>query len=305
VLQITADVFSGRSNPAWIVTDEHESQATLKELRDASSLSKGASPDGKLGLRGFLIEPLDDQTGTGFGLAAASYLPIVAGTGGSRSVELAERLIGLMQHAEPSASMRGTGEAVSLDQGLRDFLTKQLERPGGVSVADERKASTAEAELEADAAAVCYIELWPFNPGFWNNDAAIRTSNNCYNYASNWRTNTFAQPGRGCGHMYTSLTCSEVTRAALCDGMHHRFHCFPDSEIPRFLVALVVAPGWDYHWYRKHQEGFWGHKPGGTHATNLDNSGRVVQDPQTCDRGIYTHFCGYFYGCNSQRRRIQ
>jgi hypothetical protein len=73
----------------------------------------------------------------------------------------------------------------------------------------------AEKARKAEAAAVCYVEFAAYNPGFWNNDPVIRQSNNCYNYASNWRTNTFAQPGRGCGQMYTALTCSEVTRAAL------------------------------------------------------------------------------------------
>jgi hypothetical protein len=106
--------------------------------------------------------------------------------------------------------------------------------------------------------------------------------------------------------MYTAINCAEVTRAALCDGLHHRFDCFPDSERPRYLVALVIAPGpgfVDYHWYRKQKEGFWGHKPGGTAARNTDNSNHVIMNPQTCDRGPYTIFCGYFYTCRSQRIR--
>jgi hypothetical protein len=132
--------------------------------------------------------------------------------------------------------------------------------------------------------------------------------NNCYNYASNWRTNTFAQPGLGCGHKYNAITCAEVGRGAICDGMHHRFDCFPDSEKPRYLVALVVTPpgpGADYHWYRKQKEGFWGHKPGSTAARNVDNSNRVITNPETADRGPYTIFCGYFYGCHSQQLRIR
>jgi hypothetical protein len=144
------------------------------------------------------------------------------------------------------------------------------------------------------------------HPGFWNNNPTVMSSNNCYNYASNWRTNTFAQPGRGCGRIYTQIPCAEVTRAALCDGMHHRFGCFPESEKPRYLVALVVIPGGgDFHWYRKHTEGFWGHKAGGTAARNYDNSGNVIYNPKTANRGPYTIFCGYFYGCNSQRMRIR
>jgi hypothetical protein len=144
----------------------------------------------------------------------------------------------------------------------------------------------------------CFIERGKFNPGFWN-AAGVIGRNNCYNYASNWRTNTFAQPGLGVGQMYTALTCPEVTKAALADGCHRRFDCFPDTEKPRWLMALVVGPGYDYHWYRLHtkEEAFWGHKPGGTPARNTDNSGLVITNPETCDRGPYTDFCGYFYSC--------
>jgi hypothetical protein len=38
----------------------------------------------------------------------------------------------------------------------------------------------------------------------------------------------------------------------------------------------------------------WTHKPGQTAATNLDNSGNVITDPRTANRGVYTDFCGFF-----------
>src|SRR5262249_45706387 len=101
----------------------------------------------------------------------------------------------------------------------------------------------AEAVSEAVAAAACTIELAPYNPGFWNTKPTILRNNKCYNYASNKRTDTFAQPGRGRGRIYTVITCPEMTRASLCDGLHRRCDCFPPSEAPRYLVALVVAPG--------------------------------------------------------------
>jgi hypothetical protein len=99
--------------------------------------------------------------------------------------------------------------------------------------------------------------------------------------------------------MYTALTCPEVTAATLSDGAHHRFDCFPDSEAPRWFMALVVAPGRDFHFYRKQLEGFWGHKPGSTAARNYDNNGAVILNPETCARAPYTDFCGYFYACKS------
>jgi hypothetical protein len=62
-------------------------------------------------------------------------------------------------------------------------------------------------------------------------------------------------------------------------------------------VALVVWPGVDYHWYRRHSNGFWGHKPGQTAARNVDNANVLIngitRTPANCNRGPYTHFCGY------------
>ncbi len=62
-------------------------------------------------------------------------------------------------------------------------------------------------------------------------------------------------------------------------------------------VALVVAPGYDFHWYRLDDNGLWSHKPGGTQATNLDKSNNLITDPRTANRGPYTDFCGFFCVC--------
>src|SRR5260221_11610577 len=95
------------------------------------------------------------------------------------------------------------------------------------------------------------------------------------------------------------MSCASVTRAAMADGVVKRCKCMPVSEWPRRLMALVIDPGVDYHWYREQRGGFWGHKPGGTAARNFDNSGNLVVDPETCDRDGYTEFCGYFYAGRS------
>lgn len=307
MLRVTADVFSGRPNPEWIIEDEAAARDAVRALtREQGVLTAAEPPDAGLGLRGLRVEALTDDLASDYGLPASVYLPLGA-SGDARSLELADRLVRLA----PEATATEQGEAP-----LRAFLTSTLEEAGRldrrttVSGPDGEAGKAAEAGEagEVRAAVVCQIERGAFNPGFWNDDATVRANNNCYNYASNWRTNTFAQPGRGCGHMYTAITCAEVTRGALCDGMHHRYDCFPDTEKPRYLVALVLAPGpgfVDYHWYRLQKEGFWGHKPGGTAARNVDNSNRVITNPETADRGPYTIFCGYFYGCNSQRRRIR
>ena len=63
-------------------------------------------------------------------------------------------------------------------------------------------------------------------------------------------------------------------------------------------VALTVAPGYDYHWYRLDSNGMWTHKPGMTAATNLDQSSQTISSPETADRGPYTDFCGYLCTCS-------
>jgi hypothetical protein len=65
--------------------------------------------------------------------------------------------------------------------------------------------------------------------------------------------------------------------------------CPPDAH----LVALVIWPGADFHWYRRDKSGWWSHKPGSTPATNKDNSNKGIINPQNADRGNYTEFVGY------------
>ncbi len=306
MLMITADLFSGRPNPQWLIEEGPELRATLGFLSSERGVIFPEVPiDAGLGFRGFKIELLDDHLAYQFDLESSFYIPLEYLSRHWRSNEFAERLIALLSQGKRHDVKEF--EAPGGDEALHKYLVEQLKLSLTGSFQDHLPEHPGEQPLER-LSQVCWIELWPFNPGFWNNDANTLRNNNCYNYASNWRTNTFAQPGRGSGHMYSAITCPDVSSGALSDGMHHRYDCFPDNEKPRFLVAMVVSPGpgfIDYHWYRKHKEGFWGHKPGGTQARNVDNSGNVIFNPQTCNRGPYTQFCGYFYGCNSQRHRIR
>ena len=68
--------------------------------------------------------------------------------------------------------------------------------------------------------------------------------------------------------------------------------------------ALVIAPNYDYHFYRQMEDGTWMHKRGQTEISDKDASGRVIKNPQLADRnyGIasngshrnYSQFCTYF-----------
>src|SRR4051794_35669843 len=103
MLQITADVFSGRPNPTWIITDEQEAKSTLKELaKERGLLAQSAGAEAKLGLRGFIIEVLDDELAQSVDVSPSIYLAAGAQARSARANELAERLIGLMERARPS-----------------------------------------------------------------------------------------------------------------------------------------------------------------------------------------------------------
>lgn len=149
----------------------------------------------------------------------------------------------------------------------------------------------------------CLIYCWFFwtppvyEPAKWNDNNGIQFNNNCYNYACNLRTNTYAQPGRASGNEYTALQCPEVTAGALSDGLEAVAPGLGPCSGCCHRVALVMAPGYDFHWYRRDADGWWSHKPGGTEARNTDNSGNLISDPRTADRGPYTEFCGFFCVC--------
>lgn len=201
---------------------------------------------------------------------------------------------------------------VSVLKGLLDFL-KALLLAGEAILAEIvdilegvlkwiRGSSPKVPALPKSPAGGCAYETLPYVPADWNDPAYIVT-NNCYAYAANKRDiyPSKPQPGIATGAMFTPPpTGPDVAAAARRDGAHDAGDCFPPSEAPRSLVALVIWPGQDYHWYRKHAS-FWGHKPGSTMARNIDNSGTVITDPSTCDRGPYTIFHGYMLMPRSQR----
>jgi hypothetical protein len=132
-----------------------------------------------------------------------------------------------------------------------------------------------------------------YEPAWWNDGATRQWSNNCYNYSTNYRTDTFAQPGQAAGAMYSALTCASVRPAAIADALINSPSANNRCPAEGHLVALVIWPGGDFHWYRKGRNGLWTHKPGGTQATNVDNSGNLIHDPRTADRGPYTNFCTF------------
>jgi hypothetical protein len=302
MFRVTVDVFSGRPNPSWIVTDEAEGQAFLKGIAEIpDAITKPDSGFGGLGYRGVEIELFGDEDSSDLKLPASFVFANAAGPNLERAADLAARLISNMTKYEKIVLPEH--QLTPIDGRIQEFVLEQLKvfvrnppkRPGPV-IKPKRLLRRTVHDQRCDQ---CQYEISRFNPSFWNSDSNVRRNNNCYNYARNWRTNTFAQPGRAHGCYPYPMQSNDVSNAALCDGLKKRCDCLPETEYPRRHVALVIAPSIDYHWYREQIGGFWGHKPGQTEAKNTDNSGNLITNPETCDRGMYTVFSGYFYAGKS------
>ena len=301
MLRIRVDMFSGRPDPEWIITD----QGIVDEILDGVQEARGAVARPGTGYQGLGFreirvsrlsdDPLHRRTGPReFALASVAAEDLKA------SGELARRVLETMPRAREIQLV--AHQVTPLTRELRDLIFERIERylarPPDISVFKWPPYNPLRTTVKDERCADCQYEVSQFNPGFWNTPT-VQPHNNCYNYARNWRTDTFAQPGRAHGAQTSTMACATVKTAAMADGLVERCHCLPISEWPRRLMALVIDPGWDYHWYRHQRGGFWGHKPGQTAARNFDNSGVVITNPETCDRGGYTDFCGYFYAGRS------
>ncbi len=311
---VTLDAFSGRSNPSWRLS-EKDGRRLLDRVA-GKTLMPHESPDleNVLGPRGFIVEAASDDEaidGVPHAFRVGGPLPSLLSTGSGNS------LLSTPESIEAERFLLDTGKHV-LDEHLLAFLEDTLRRralpqteaemlwPEPAEPAEEEPfihAQPTREQVAEMALAPCIIANTPYNPGFWN-QPGVQSKNNCYNYSMNWRSDTFAQPGRISGHMYTAINCAAVGLAANWDGC--RAFCSGSNK----NVALVIAPGpgfVDYHWYRRHSQGFWGHKPGGTAARNTDNRGRLIDGvrltPANCDRGPYTIFCGYRFSPTGMRVR--
>jgi hypothetical protein len=304
VLRIEIDIFSGRPNPVWMVTDQDATEQFLRGVAEAPGVTArpGTGYSG-LGFREVRVSVLADDEPTRRGVPRQFALASTAVKDLKASGALVRSLIQSMPVGAGGVTLLEHA-FTPLTRELRDIILERAERflakPPRLRPRKTPRppSNPLRTTIKDEKCMKCEYEVSQFNPAFWN-VASVQPYNNCYNYGRNWRTDTFAQPGRAHGAMTSTMACNTVTAAAMADGLKKRCDCLPVSEWPRRLMALVIDPGWDYHWYRHQRGGFWGHKPGGTAARNVDNSNVVITNPETCDRGGYTQFCGYFYAGRS------
>jgi hypothetical protein len=275
-IAVTLEIFSGRQNPVWILSDDQAAEligrvATTEER----TLAKPSGVLGKIGYRGFSIHSLEESFQGGLRLYVHEGI-----------IDTSQRELNRITGNRDLEAWLLDTASESLDEDLKSFVIAELEKPP-LDVTEFFRITEA-------ACPSCLASDAPtYDPGRWN-IPGIQPRNNCYNYANNQITNTFAQPGRAHGSQTRTMECSSVNPAALADGLANTSD-FSTSLSPGqgWYVALVIWPGYDYHWYRQDISGCWSHKPGQTPATDLDNSGNRIADPNVSDRGPYTDFCTY------------
>ena len=277
-LRITVDIFSGRPNPV-IEVEGPEADEVLRRLKPGRKLSgrEAAEPEPILGYRGLVI----DQTGAASGGLPGHIRYLHGNLFGTRLSHRAED----ERFEDFIAGSAGPLRRLSLGEGFPDLFGKEVDR--------SRKASAEHVEREHHRRRHHHCKCGPlFEPAWWNVPQR-QPFNNCYNYATNYRTDTFAQPGLAAGSMYTALNCPSVGQAAVKDDLISTPKANNKCPKEGHLVALVIWPGVDFHWYRKDRNGLWSHKPGGTPVRNVDNSNHLIPDPRTANRGPYTNFCTF------------
>jgi hypothetical protein len=301
MLKVEVDIFSGRPNPVWIITDPDEAKDLLGAVGESrEAVAKPGAGFAGLGYREVRLSLIGDDEPRQRGVAREFAVGSRAAADAGASIELARRVLdGMLRHRDVRLVQH---ELTPLNKSLLEYILEQLDRhldlPPGPPPPPPPPSNPLRTTVHDAKCDKCEYEVSQYNPGFWNT-AAVQPHNNCYNYARDWRTDTFAQPGRAHGAQTGTMQCANVTTAAMADGLKKRCDCLPISEWPRRLMALVIAPNQDYHWYREQRGGFWGHKPGSTPARNVDNNGALVVNPETAARGPYTNFCGYFYAGRS------
>ena len=154
----------------------------------------------------------------------------------------------------------------------------------------------------------------------WNGEYSIRNYTNCYTYAinvmENPKTKEFftdwkhVQPGN-LGGVSSNFECwnifgannvekliSEFINAVQEDLKSMSYQIVPSTfeetvDEDSWKVALCFGSG-DYHWYRLNDDGTWSHKQGRSSVCKGDNNGEIITNPETCNRGSYKTFVGFY-----------
>jgi hypothetical protein len=269
MLQVELDVFSGRPNPTWILSGKEEKELLERVHADPKVMLPTAATNGRLGYRGYVVTAVSEAAGN-------KKLPSRFRIGGQPG-------------SEDDLNLWLLDTSEKIDTEVDDYVR---EVTAGMILKDAREPRLDDAIPDKGALAGCASNYLTSSTdfSFWNG-ASYVYYNNCYNYASNYRSNTFAQPGKKSGNQLGyPPTCSNARSGCISDGWKDT--CQASNNL---TICLVIWPNTDFHFYRLCINGRWCHKPGQTPAKNTDDSGNLIASPATANRGPYTTLCEYFY----------
>jgi hypothetical protein len=96
------------------------------------------------------------------------------------------------------------------------------------------------------------------------------------------------------------FNCGELVKRVKADnpGIYDTTLAQGCPAATHYLGSMVIAPGEDYHFYRKNDDGRWSHKAGYKPPTTLDAAGVPIANPESADRKYgerlnYKDFCGF------------
>jgi hypothetical protein len=313
MLEVELDIFSGMPNPTWVLSKRQE--GTLYELLsgEPNQIAPVTALNKRLGLgyRGLTVRRVKTDYGAWDKAMSARRKPFPNEFRiGIKTAKKDSAADWLVKTANRQGARLGDELQEVVSRGVK--LVPRSRGPVEPTAAIDTK-RVAEAEVAVDVPYkrgskihetwwACGSNYFDANADFFNDPAHV-THNNCYCFASNYRPDIrYALPGLRGGHPATVMSCGNVIDGLRADGWNDG--CQPNG----LTIAMVIWPGWDYHFYRLVTGGpfwWWGHKPGGTPARYTDDCGNAIYQyqgkgyaPNNICRGGYTDFCGYFYQDN-------
>lgn len=138
--------------------------------------------------------------------------------------------------------------------------------------------------------------------------------NNCYTYAINQSVNHYdkepydyyshCQPGNLGGRQTATRKKFGGDYSQFVECIKEDLQPLGLELIPSTYDEYVDDPrAWkiaycycdsDYHFYRQNRNGTWSHKMGEGSVRTYDRDGNTIYNPETCNRGKYDKFVGFF-----------
>lgn len=311
MLRVELDIFSGMPNPSWVLTEQEEKELLDRIIAQPNLMQSPDSAPDVLGYRGFTVyvEKEDDGAWSKAARSIAGELDLIDENTTKIKDAFVSGVIWPSTFRIGSLESSVASEVISTSSWLletsekKDSSVNDFLREVAKGTIDMQAISRAVASTEADAV------MSPDGPGMscrsnyftgtnysgWNSIWYI-FRNNCYCFASNHRANKrYAAPGNRSLGYFPGLSYDNMRKGLFADGW--RDGCVTSRNLP---IACVVWKNQDFHFYRKvSSNGVWGHKPGATKTKHTDDSNRTIYNPETCNRGPYKEWYGYYYQDNN------